>query len=120
MSTPNERIGFFLAHLDSLTGGLEPRFYPLPSNVEGVPPVACMVYDDMPEPGMLTGVTYGLSEVEHPDWKLGRPELTITVRRRTTAGPWPSPRWPTSCEASARSRTATSSTSVPGWPRNRR
>src|SRR5437868_166283 len=36
----------------------------------------------MPEDGSLTAFTFGLSSVQHPDWKFGRPELVISVRSR--------------------------------------
>jgi hypothetical protein len=82
MSSPKHRAEKFLEYLDSLSGGVEPTFYPLDSLIAGAPPITCIVYDDLPEPGMLTGITFGLSEAEHPDWKISRPELTITVRSR--------------------------------------
>lgn len=46
-----------------------------------------MVYRDIPEPEHITGVTYGLSEVEHAEWRLGRPELMISVKSTDIA--WP-------------------------------
>jgi hypothetical protein len=30
--------------------------------------------------GFLTAITYGLSLAEHPEWRLGKPELVISVR----------------------------------------
>lgn len=78
MSTPKDRVDRFVAHLDEIFG-VEPRFFPLDSSHPNVPGVVCLVYRDIPEKGSITGVTYGLSEVPHPSWKLGRPELTITV-----------------------------------------
>ena len=36
-------------------------------------------YFDLPEKGMITSVTYGLSESEHPNWKFGKPELIVTL-----------------------------------------
>ena len=36
-------------------------------------------YHDLPETGMLTAVTYGLSEGEHPEWKNGKCELIVTL-----------------------------------------
>jgi hypothetical protein len=53
------RVELFLAHLDRLSGGVEPRFFPLRSTHPGMPGVTVIVYDDLPEPGMVTGVTYG-------------------------------------------------------------
>jgi len=46
-----------------------------------------MVYRDIPEAGHITGVTYGLSEVAHPDWHFSRPELIISVQSTDLA--WP-------------------------------
>jgi hypothetical protein len=86
MATRRDRIDRFLAHLDEIFG-VEPTFFPLDSSHPNVPGVVCLVYRDIPEAGFITGVTYGLSEVQHPTWKLGRPELTITVDSEDLA--WP-------------------------------
>jgi hypothetical protein len=59
---------------------VEPEFYLEKSQHDGVPGVSCIVFRDIPEKGMITGITYGLSLVTHPDWKFGRPELMITAR----------------------------------------
>jgi hypothetical protein len=50
------------------------------STTPGLPPVCCFIYHDLPEPGMTTAVTYGLSIADHPDWRYGKPELIVTVR----------------------------------------
>jgi len=47
--------------------------------------VTVFVYRDIPEPGMITGVTYGLSLCDYPDWKLSRPELIVSVPSGDTA-----------------------------------
>jgi hypothetical protein len=39
-----------------------------------------LIYKDLPERGDLTALTYGLSLADHPDWRLGKPELCISVR----------------------------------------
>jgi hypothetical protein len=70
----------FLAHLDRVSGGLEPRFLPVPSTRPGLKGVTVMAYHDVPEAGCLTAITYGLSLAEHPGWHLSRPELCISVR----------------------------------------
>lgn len=57
----------------------EPEFYPNQSNTSTLPGVTSIIYRDTPEKGMLTALTYGLSLVEHPNWKVGRSELIITV-----------------------------------------
>jgi hypothetical protein len=66
---------------------MEPKFYPLESTIRGAPQVVCMAYPEVPEPGHITGVTYGLSEVPHPEWRFGRPELVISVASTDVA--WP-------------------------------
>jgi len=73
------RADNFLAHLDGVSGGREPRFLPVQSTKPGIANLTVMVYDHVPEPGMTTGITYGLSIVDHPLWRLARPELCLTV-----------------------------------------
>ena len=59
--TPVER---YLAHLDTLSGGLEPQFWPM-----GEAPwrITALGYHDVPEDGMLLGLTYGLSLGRWPE-----------------------------------------------------
>lgn len=73
------RVERYLAHLDQLTAGAEPRFQPIESTKPGLKGVTTLVYEDTP-PGLLAGVTYGLSLADHADWQLGKPELCISVR----------------------------------------
>lgn len=73
--TPVEK---YLAHLDKIFQR-EPEFFKNDSLIDGVKNVTSIVYRDYPTIGYLTAVTYGLSLVDHPDWKFGRPELTICV-----------------------------------------
>ena len=82
-STPVEK---YLHHLNAIFQ-TEPLFFKEESLIEGVPGVSIIVYKDIPEPGYITGITYGLSLVKHPNWKFGRPELCITVESS-------SPDWP--------------------------
>ena len=70
----------FLAHLDRVSGGLEPRFTRVSSTKPGLHGVTVMAYEGVPESGMLTAITYGLSLAEHPEWRAGKPELAIAVR----------------------------------------
>jgi hypothetical protein len=74
------RVERYLAHLDRLSGGLEPAFTPMNAEAPGAPKVTVIRYDHLPEPGMLTALTYGLSLAEHPEWRLGKPELCVSVR----------------------------------------
>lgn len=86
MTTPRDRLEKFLERLDAIFK-VEPEFFPLESKLAGVPNLACMVYRDIPEVDHITGVTYGLSEVTHPSWRLGKPELIISVQSTDLA--WP-------------------------------
>jgi hypothetical protein len=74
------RIERFLAHLDQLSGGIEPRFFPIAPTPEAPPEVFVIVYDDLPESGMITGITYGLSKADHPTWRFGKPELCVSLQ----------------------------------------
>lgn len=57
----------------------EPEFYRNESLIEGVNNLTAIVYRDFPTIGYMTAVTYGLSLVDHPEWKFGRNELCICV-----------------------------------------
>ena len=46
---------------------------------DGGVPVHVFFFNDLPEKGCLTSVTFGLSESEHPDWKNGKPELILSL-----------------------------------------
>jgi hypothetical protein len=78
-ATAPTRIERFLAHLDDVTGGSEPRFFPVATTHEGLSGVTAIVYPEMPEPGFLMAVTYGLSLAEHPQWVHAKPELCVCV-----------------------------------------
>ncbi|WP_199922706.1 helix-turn-helix domain-containing protein [Streptomyces sp. NRRL S-87] len=78
------RVEKYLAHLDRLSGGREPRFFPVESTKQGLRGVTEIVYDNLPD-GLLTALTYGLSLAEHPDWQHGSPELCL-LRMRTREG----------------------------------
>ena len=73
--TPIEK---YMAHLDKIFQ-TEPEYYGDEAKKDGIPRVTSIIYKDIPEKGMVTGITYGLSLENHPDWKFGRPELIITV-----------------------------------------
>ena len=68
----------YLEHLDKVFQQ-EPIFFGGGKDENGIPNVTTMVYKDVPEKGFITGITYGLSLIKHPDWKFGRPELCISV-----------------------------------------
>lgn len=72
----------YLDRIVELAGGREPAgIHPIQPTRPDIhlPPVAAFSYPDLPEPGLITGFTYGLSLAGHSLWTLGRPELAITV-----------------------------------------
>lgn len=73
--TPFEK---YLEHLDNIFQQ-EPEFYNNESLIEGIRGVTSIVYRNIPEKGYITAITYGLSLVENNEWRLGRPELCISV-----------------------------------------
>jgi hypothetical protein len=82
MPTRAER---YLDHLDGLAGEKEPDFYQLDSTKDGLKGMTAVVYHDLPQPGHLIGLTYGLSLADHPDWRFGKPELCICVQSENIA-----------------------------------
>lgn len=81
------RAGRFAAHLQYVTGEATPEVYVAESTKPGLPQVTALCYRDLPEDGMVTAVTYGVSLATHPDWRNGGAELCLCVRS-TDAG-WP-------------------------------
>lgn len=73
--TPIEK---YLEHLDKIFQ-VEPEFYSNDSIHPELKGVTSIVYRDIPEQGMITALTYGLSLIDHPDWINGRSELLISV-----------------------------------------
>ena len=65
----------------------EDKIQRIRSSAKKLPDVAVFVYQDWPEPGFITGFTFGLSAVAHPDWRCWRPELMISVESDVEA--WP-------------------------------
>ncbi len=43
------------------------------------PQLFVVIYNDLPEPNQTTSYSYGLSTVNHKEWKYSRPELIISV-----------------------------------------
>ena len=74
------RLERYLAHLDDVTAGLVPEFLIVPSTSPDLKDIIVMAYEDLPEPGFLFGVTYGLSREPRKQWTHGRPELSICVK----------------------------------------
>lgn len=88
MGSSGSRFDRYLAHLDGLSGGVEPRFVPATSTHPGLKPVTAIIYADQPEQGHLTALTYGLSLSSHPAWIYGKPELCISVRSADDRWAW--------------------------------
>lgn len=49
----------------------------------GKPKIYVFYFDDLPEKGYLTAITCGLSDAAHPEWKLGKPELIVTMKSKS-------------------------------------
>ena len=77
MNKPGTPLENYLSHLDSIFQ-TQPEFYG-GAEKGGIPGVTSIIYPGLPEQGMVTGLTYGLSHVRHPDWKIGHLELLISV-----------------------------------------
>jgi hypothetical protein len=58
----------------------QPVIRTIDSTTPWLPPVSCFIFHGVPDAGMTTAVTYGLSEANHPEWKFGKPELIVTVK----------------------------------------
>jgi Suppressor of fused protein (SUFU) len=82
------RAQAFLTHLSTVSGGREPRLLKVDSTRPEIDPVFVVTFDDVPEPGMTTGITYGVSLVDHPLWQGARPELCLTVQSTDDAWMW--------------------------------
>jgi hypothetical protein len=68
----------YLAALDELTGGVEPKNVLITEDHER-PPLWVFIYRDLLEPKSITAFTYGLSDEDHSHWVKGKPELVISV-----------------------------------------
>lgn len=77
----------YLRHLQNVTGRAEDGILRASSPDPGLPGVSAIVYENWPEAGIITGFTFGLSVVPHPEWRLGRPELMIMME--STDRDWP-------------------------------
>ena len=73
------RVKRYLAHLDVLSGGVEPQFWPIESTKPGLKGLTAIGYRELPEAGMFLGLTYGLSPADHPLRRHGKTELCICV-----------------------------------------
>jgi hypothetical protein len=51
-------------------------------------PVSVFTYRDIPEAGMITGVTYGLSCYPYGAWKNSRPEMILTMETEDEMWAW--------------------------------
>jgi hypothetical protein len=78
----------YLRHLANVTGRSEDGILMAPSPDPDLPDVAVFVYEHWPKPGFITGFTFGLSVVSHPDWRFGRPELMIMMESNDKGWPF--------------------------------
>ena len=76
----------FLSHIENVFGRAD--LIKKQDCPRGGLPVSVFIYRDIPEKGMVTGVTYGLSCYPHPDWKLARPEMIISIETADVMWAW--------------------------------
>ena len=76
MNDAASSIDPYLNRTDALFGAGE--YFKVTSEAER-PHVWVVTYRDVPDEGSLTALTYGLSSIDHPLWKVGRPEVLISV-----------------------------------------
>ncbi len=69
----------YLGMLDELTGQQPKQIHQIIGG-EDPPQLVVLSYADLPEEDHQTAFTFGLSSIEKAEWKLGRPELLISVK----------------------------------------
>ncbi|MBE2286656.1 MAG: suppressor of fused domain protein [Prosthecobacter sp.] len=82
---PKSDAEVYLDHLTTIFGG-EQKILKQDAD-DGGPAISIFIYESTPEPGMITGVTYGLSQRNYPDWTQSRPEMIISME--STSHAWP-------------------------------
>ena len=76
----------FLRHIEEIFGTAD--LIKKHDSPRGGIPVSVFICRDIPEKGMVTGITYGLSQYPHPDWKMSRPEMIISVESEDVMWGW--------------------------------
>ncbi|MCX4758262.1 suppressor of fused domain protein [Kitasatospora purpeofusca] len=72
------RLSRYLGHLHTLTGA-DPVIREILPPGSKLGRALAAIYANVPEPGYLTGFTYGLSLADHAEWTSSRRELSVTV-----------------------------------------
>ncbi|MGO4179853.1 suppressor of fused domain protein [Paenibacillus sp. TAF43_2] len=72
-----KNVEIFLEHIEA-TFGDEYQIKRINSIDDGSP-INLFIYNDLPEKGMMTFITYGLSEADHSEWVGGKPELILSL-----------------------------------------
>lgn len=76
---PND-AELFLKHVEAVCGKKADSFSRIDASEPDQPPVHVLFFHDVPESGYTTAVTFGLSLANHPEWKVGKPELLLCVQ----------------------------------------
>ncbi len=74
----------FLQQLTELFGQ-ETSIHSVETSQPRLPPVHCFFFEGLPDDGMLTCVTYGISCADHPDWVNASSELIVTLETNDKA-----------------------------------
>jgi len=78
-------LNIFGDHLVASLGTNEVELKEIPSLRPEESPIFLFIFRDYPDENLTTFVTYGLSEVTHPTWHFGRPELILSVESNKDA-----------------------------------
>ena len=81
-----ENHEIFLHHIEGIFGTA--ALIKCHECTRGGGPVSVFIHRDAPRPGMITGVTYGLSRHPNPDWKESRPEMIISIESGDDMWAW--------------------------------
>jgi hypothetical protein len=74
----NQNHEIFTGHLRTIFG-TESSIHKADAE-DGRAPISIFIYRNIPEAGMITGITYGLSIYPYAEWKLARPEIIVAVK----------------------------------------
>lgn len=75
----SQNLILFTDHLFKTLGRETGEMRKIESLNPNLPAIYVFIFKDYPDKNLRTFVTYGLSEVTHPKWHFGRPEVILSV-----------------------------------------
>ncbi|WP_240421194.1 suppressor of fused domain protein [Paenibacillus periandrae] len=70
-------VDYFIVHIEEVFG-TDYKIHKFNAKDEGKP-IYLFIFRGIPEVGMITFITFGLSEGQHPEWISGKPELILSL-----------------------------------------